>query len=72
MGLCILCSVLASHGADDEASGRYSVQNFAPASFASGSSSSGNITLTPGAARMTLTGSVPTVIVSATSASPST
>ena len=71
MGLCILCSAMAGHGADDEASARYSVQNLAPPAFASGSSNSGDITVTPGTASLSLTAFAP-IVVSTGAASLST
>jgi hypothetical protein len=69
MGLCIACSVLVAHGADDEGSAGYSVQNLDRPALATGSSSSGNITITPDPVRLTLTVLAPTVSVSVASSS---
>ena len=58
--------------ADVNTEARYSVQNMAPPRFATGWSSSGDVTVTPGPALLTLTTFAPTVIVSTAPASTST
>jgi hypothetical protein len=62
LGLCIVCSVVVPHGADDDDSRLYLVRNLAPPAFVTGSSS-GNITITPDPARLTFTMLAPIVTV---------